>query len=221
MEEKWLDVPGYDGLYQVSNLGWLRRDGKIKKLNNSLSNKYLRTTLSKKGVQTTWTIHRLVWLTFRGSLPNLESKMVIDHIDNDYTNNKLSNLQCITQAENSFKDRVSSSKYLGVYYEKVTKGWVAKTSICKGPKIYLGSFKTEEEANIAYNIGIKNFKFYNGDPIVFREVFMPQTDRYVFYRKDNKKWRFMVKKYGISAQYATKEKAIKAKLKFFKALLKK
>jgi hypothetical protein len=45
-------------------------------------------------------VHRLMWETFKGEIPEL---MTIDHIDNDPSNNSLENLQLVTQSENSTK----------------------------------------------------------------------------------------------------------------------
>lgn len=45
-------------------------------------------------------VHRLVWMAFRGVIPD---DMQVDHIDNDRTNNSLTNLQLLTVADNSRK----------------------------------------------------------------------------------------------------------------------
>lgn len=56
-----------------------------------------------KKVQKVETLHRLVYLQFIGDIPE---GMVIDHIDNDPTNNDLDNLQLMTRSENTKKDAV-------------------------------------------------------------------------------------------------------------------
>ena len=71
-------------------------------------------------------IHRLVWETFKGEIPE---GLEIDHIDNNRKNNSLSNLQLVTRAENNklrfvrgFKSTGNKRNYLSVfgklYYEK-------------------------------------------------------------------------------------------------------
>ena len=45
-------------------------------------------------------LHRLIWETFKGKI---ENNLTVDHIDNDVTNNKLSNLQLLTREENGVK----------------------------------------------------------------------------------------------------------------------
>ena len=57
MKEVWKDIPNYEGLYQVSNLGRVKSKRKILK---PINGEYLKVGLSKNGVQTTKYIHRLV-----------------------------------------------------------------------------------------------------------------------------------------------------------------
>ena len=59
MIEEWRDVPGYEGLYEVSNWGRIRRNGKILKP-AMMRNGYLRVDLYKNGIAKHSTLHRLV-----------------------------------------------------------------------------------------------------------------------------------------------------------------
>lgn len=103
--EEWKDIPDYQGLYQVSDLGNIRslRFGKIKllKLKNKLDKKIPRQDIGLtdiNGEQKTKSVHRLVLITFN-PIPNMND-MEVDHIDENRLNNKLSNLQWVTPGMN-------------------------------------------------------------------------------------------------------------------------
>lgn len=162
MIEKWKDIPGYEGLYQVSNFGKVKsirtkklHKGKYpikvkpKELNPwKESNGYYQVTLWKNKKRKVFYVHQLVALCFLGHISNgLEYQ--IDHIDNDKTNNNLNNLQIITLRENSSKDRKGTSKYTGVCKVNKTNKWRAMIQINK-KNIYLGSFDNEIDAKNAY-----------------------------------------------------------------------
>ena len=98
-EEIWKDVPGYEGLYQASNLGRIKSDIKIKNQTKSKSKKYLMVYLYKQNVKKTIAVHQLIAMTFLNHTP-CGHKIVVDHIDNNHLNNKLINLQLITHREN-------------------------------------------------------------------------------------------------------------------------
>lgn len=109
--EEWRDIKGYEGLYQVSNLGRVRsldrkvwggdkfgyciRQGKILKLNDHLGYKFIR--LSVNANKKKYWVHRLVAETF---ILNPENKPQVDHIDTDASNNNVDNLRWVTQKEN-------------------------------------------------------------------------------------------------------------------------
>lgn len=163
MIEEWKDIPEYEGLYQVSNLGNIKSirttklhkgrypiEVKPKELNPWLdSNGYYQVTLWKNKKRKVFYVHFLVALCFLNHKPNGWKKQV-DHIDNIKTNNLSSNLQVITLRENSSKDKKGfTSKYVGVNKDKRTGKWQSRIQINR-KNLYLGSFNTEIDARKAY-----------------------------------------------------------------------
>jgi len=152
--EIWKDVPRYKGIYKISNLG------RIKKLNYKRTNKiyYLKCNtkrchghLYKNGIPEMHS--RAVWMaiTFLNFKPN-GSVMVVDHIDNDKTNDSLYNLQIITNRKNITKDSTNQNGYTGVAING--KKWSAKINI-NYKRIHLGTFNTPKEASEAYQNALK------------------------------------------------------------------
>jgi hypothetical protein len=94
-DEEWRDIVGYEGLYQVSNMGRVKslaRKGKVKTFilkQHFTPTGYLLVTLTKKLKRKTFRTHQLVVNCF---IPLMEGKNEINHIDEDKSNNKLSNL---------------------------------------------------------------------------------------------------------------------------------
>ena len=170
MKEIFKDIPGYEGLYQVSNLGKvksLRRKiyvnsgfylsvEKILKQSISIRGYYL-TTLTKNNKSITKSVHSLVAMAFLDHTPN-GNKIVVDHIDNNKKNNRLENLQIITHRENVSKDKKNkTSKYTGVSWDKVKNKW--RSAIRLNEKnIYLGMFESEERASDTYQNKIKEYE---------------------------------------------------------------
>ena len=103
MMEEWLDMIGYEGLYQVSNLGEVRalpkpgyKKGGILKQSKD-KHGYMRIRLSKNNQKSTVSIHRAVALAF---IPNPENKSCVNHIDGNKSNNHVSNLEWVSYKEN-------------------------------------------------------------------------------------------------------------------------
>lgn len=81
---------------------------------------------------------------------------MVDHIDQDPLNNQKSNLRFTNQSQNQLnrgKNKNNTSGYKGVSFNKRQKKWFAHKSIM-GKKIFLGYYKTKEEAHEAYEKGV-------------------------------------------------------------------
>lgn len=105
MKEEWKDVKGYEGFYQISNLGRVKSLGgwcgtakrKEKIRAKSLTRDgYEKVRLIHQGKDKTMRVHRLVAEAF---IPNPENKDTVNHIDGDKRNNVVSNLEWIDRAE--------------------------------------------------------------------------------------------------------------------------
>ncbi len=129
--EKYLDIKGYEGLYQVSNFGNVkslkriicRSDGIKRTVNEKIKegthNKgYKRVSLvCSKGLSKSHYVHRLVLKTFL-----FDSDLYVDHINGNKQDNYLTNLRYATNSENlTFRntDKIYKSKHPYVYYDKI------------------------------------------------------------------------------------------------------
>ena len=156
MIEEYRPVKGYEGLYEVSNFGNVkslertdligrRLKEKILKSANSINRRYKSVVLFKEGFSMCYNVHQLVAIAFLNHSPN-GLKIVVDHIDNNQLNNRLDNLQLVTQRENMSKDRkLGTSKYPGVSWNKQANKWTSSISI-NGKKKHLGLFTNEIQA---------------------------------------------------------------------------
>ena len=167
--EIWKDIPGYEGLYQVSNLGCVKslpkysyRDcGKVhcfykeKVLYQSKSKHgYLYLRLSKNKDKKIYKVHQLVTMAFLNHKP-CGHEIVVDHINGNKLDNRVENLQLITNRENSRRVQGSyTSSYKGVSWKKSAKKWISQIQVNKKP-IHLGYFKCELAASIAYQNKLK------------------------------------------------------------------
>lgn len=96
INEEWRDVPGYEGLYQVSNLGRVKNRNN-QELKPMLRGNYLSVNLWKDGIDRHYNIHRLVAVCF---IPNPQNDPVVNHKDKNTSNNSVDNLEWCTQKYN-------------------------------------------------------------------------------------------------------------------------
>lgn len=155
--EIWKDVPGYEGLYAVSNTG------KVKSIRRNIilraaidGNGYYVVVLSSKPKRKTFKVHQLVMIAFKNHKP-CGMDLVVDHIDRDKTNNNLENLRIVSQYENLrnksnlkiHKGIVDTNMRRGITYRESTGKWVARKTINK-KQIHIGTFNCETSAYFAY-----------------------------------------------------------------------
>lgn len=98
--EVWKDIKGYEGVYQVSNYGNVRRilkGGQPRLLKNRPSLNYYTVSLSYNHTKKTYAIHRLVAETFLLRKP---WETEVNHKDGNKLNNNVDNLEWVTQKEN-------------------------------------------------------------------------------------------------------------------------
>lgn len=165
MEEIFKDIEGYDGIYQISNLGRVRsfKWKKTRYLKPGINNYgYYYINLSKNNIKKAGYIHMLVWDYF-GDLKRNGMILQVDHIDGNKSNNRLDNLQLLSCRENITKHRLTTnktSKYTGVGWYKRNECWTSQISI-NGKSHYLGRFDTELEAHTAYKNALSEIKNNN------------------------------------------------------------
>ena len=151
MKEIWKDIRGYEGIYQISNLGKVKSigrneqyevNGKIinrvrkeKILSKCIDNQgYVIVALSLNRKIKYYKVHRLVATYF---VSNTENKNIINHIDGDKTNNIYTNLEWCTIKENT----------VHAYKNNLIKHYTRKI-MCVEDNIYFGSV---DEGVLFYN----------------------------------------------------------------------
>lgn len=107
MKEEWRDIKGYEGKYQISNMGNVKslnyhRGTKerilIPRFPSNPRNEYGYVMLSKNNKVQQFKLHRLVAEYF---VPNPENKPYVNHKDGDKRNNNYKNLEWVTPLENN------------------------------------------------------------------------------------------------------------------------
>jgi NUMOD4 motif/HNH endonuclease/AP2 domain len=170
--EEWRDIPGYEGVFQVST------HGRVKSLERRVKNRYSFWTVPEKIIKhqlnykgypvvsfgngkkkKTFSVHRLVATAF---VINESGLTQVNHIDADKQNNYFENLEWCSTRENCthrhFNKKVTS-KYVGVSLTNSGK-WNAKIYLVD-KRVSLGNFETEEEARDAYQSALSEHGIQN------------------------------------------------------------
>ena len=153
--EIWMDILGYDGIYQVSDLGRIKslkryvehpRHGslllqeKIRKQGFD-KDRGFNITLSNNGINKARLVHQIVAETF---IPNKHDFNCVRHKNGNKKDNRVSNLEWFTRIDASIdsnKKKIKTSKHNGVYFDKSKNKWRATIN-----KKTLGTFNTEKKA---------------------------------------------------------------------------
>lgn len=159
--EIWLKVPGHED-YEVSNMGVV----KSLKYGRELIRK---ASVGKKGYLymrldgVCLLVHQIVCMAFFGHRRD-GMKKVIDHINSDKKDNRLSNLRIVDNRENVSRiceKPNKSSKYTGVYWHKKSAKWNSRIKI-NGKTKHLGLFIDETQASKAYQYAVEKLRDNNG-----------------------------------------------------------
>lgn len=117
MVELWKPIKGYEGLYEVSNLGRIRNKSHyhISYWEHNGKQPYFRVGLSKDGKVKKYLVHRLVAETF---IDNPENKEQVNHKNGNVHNNTVDNLEWVTNAENTshaYKNYLRTKNVIWIY----------------------------------------------------------------------------------------------------------
>lgn len=183
-DEIWKDIIGYEGLYQISNLGRVKSIERVTTKGNGfnynvkeiimkpyISFDYLNIKLCKNSVYKHFDIHRLISLHFIENKNNITSHNQINHRDKNPQNNDIENLEWISNRENSSHNKIGknlTSRFIGVSWEETHKKFRCRIQI-NGKQESIGESINEIDVAEVYlefckNNNIENkyaFEIYN------------------------------------------------------------
>ena len=171
MQEIWKDVKGFEGFYQVSNLGRVRSldriavsenrstqkiKGAIKKVKVG-KNGYYMVMFYKDSKYKCAYVHRLVAQAF---IPNPDNLPQVNHKDEIRTNNCVDNLEwCDSKYNNNYGTKID--RLMGHYVSDETKEKIRKANI--GNKNWLGKHRSQETKDkISKTLTGRHWKLVDG-----------------------------------------------------------
>lgn len=140
MIEEFRPIVGYEGLYEVSNLGnvrslnYNRKKGLVKELKFGYSKGYKKLSLSKDKIQKFYNVHRLVAMAFPEICGEWFDGCQVDHIDTNPSNNIATNLKVCTSYENNnnpLTKKHKSESRIGIEFSDSHKSNLSKAKAGK------------------------------------------------------------------------------------------
>ena len=191
MNEKWKDIVGYEGLYQVSNLGRVKslqrtilcNTGVYTTVNErilSAADKglgYMVVGLNKNGIHKTARVHRLVAVAF---IPNPNGFSLINHKDKNPKNNRIDNLEwCDYKYNNNYADHnllLSKSQSFPVLQYSIDGKFIARYYGATEASKKLGIDKVSIRACCRGKLQTSGgyiWKYENSDKDISKPIFKP------------------------------------------------
>ena len=169
-QEEWKDIPGYEGLYQVSSFGNVKSLPKFHDNNFSgyiTKEKILKPSIEGSGYyfvnlyknkkRKIHKLHQLVAIVFHNHKPN-GYELVVNHIDNNKLNNHKDNINLIPQRENCQIHKTD----VGIYKSKRANSWVSRIRVNK-KQIHLGYYKDKEKALQIYQRALDKIHLFEDE----------------------------------------------------------
>lgn len=191
-QEIWKDVVGFDN-YQVSSIGRVKtKQRSFIRTNKSpmtIKEKIKKQYLSKKGycivslnitgdrITYNKQVHQLVAMAFLGHKP-CGHKLVVDHINEDKTDNRVENLQILTNRDNCLKSNIIRKDVglVGVCLAKNNKYHANIVNL--KDRIFIGSFENKEDAKKAYDNALNDILSGNKVTIYRVKIRKEQQEKY-------------------------------------------
>lgn len=114
VRETWKAIPGFDGIYEASDMGRIRSFSPMSRIGNGILRQhdcsgYLRVSLYRKGVHRPklYLVHRMVLLAFVGECPPGQQTR---HLNGNSKDNRLTNIKWGTRKENA-RDRLRHGRF--------------------------------------------------------------------------------------------------------------
>ena len=156
-EENWKKIENIDGDYMISDLGNMVNVRTGKRVGAIGHDRYVHFMGKQDGKVKNFKVHQLVWDAFGGKSYD-GKRIVIDHINNIRSDNRIENLQLLKFRDNCNKGiKVGRSEVMGISWNTAKQRWLAQISL-GGQRFVLGFRRTIDEAKSLYDEALFRFE---------------------------------------------------------------